>query len=506
MIALWMLAATLIAALLGGAALAAEHVARLWRRPARDVWTVALLAATLLPLVPAALPRVMPRATTAAAAPAAQRGDVLVLPTIVVRAGDAARDRAAALARLDRPLAIAWLTLSTLVLFAVARGALGLARARRAWRTQYVDGTPVLVAEEVGPAVVGVRRPAIVLPEWALALDAPLRALVVRHESEHVRAGDPRHLALGALAVTLMPWNATLWWLLRRQRSALEIDCDARVLAAHHDVPRYGLLLLAVAQRRATTLGTLAGAPALAESTSDLGRRITAMRTQPPQRRLARTLLGAAAATLAVAAAAGACSASRDIVSPRATPRKAAILTDTNAARRDSLVLVPMKGARSDVRTVTIAKPRMDSVQAMVPEGDGTLRARMMAVDSATSARAASAGVAPRPALPMTVPAGQPYFEFQVEQPVRPLPGNTGPRYPAELRAAQVEGTVLAQFVVDTLGNFEPASFKVLRSDHALFTQTVRDALVGIAFEPARVGGRKVRQLVQQPFQFQLSR
>jgi periplasmic protein TonB len=100
----------------------------------------------------------------------------------------------------------------------------------------------------------------------------------------------------------------------------------------------------------------------------------------------------------------------------------------------------------------------------------------------------------------------QPYFEFQVEKPVVPAPGNTGPRYPEMLKSASVEGTVLAQFVVDTTGRVEPGSFKVLKSDHDLFTQAVKAALPNMKFLPAEVGGRKVKQLVQQPFQFTLTK
>src|SRR5919204_1981678 len=45
--------------------------------------------------------------------------------------------------------------------------------------------------------------------------------------------------------------------------------------------------------------------------------------------------------------------------------------------------------------------------------------------------------------------ADQAYFEFQVEKQVAPHPNNPGPRYPDMLRSANVEGEVLAQFVVD---------------------------------------------------------
>ena len=105
------------------------------------------------------------------------------------------------------------------------------------------------------------------------------------------------------------------------------------------------------------------------------------------------------------------------------------------------------------------------------------------------------------------VPQGdQPYFDFQVEKPVVMAPGAQGPQYPDMLRTAGIEGTVLAQFVVDTTGRAEMSTFKVLKSDNDLFSNAVKNALQRMRFLPAEVGGRKVKQLVQQPFQFSLNR
>jgi protein TonB len=105
------------------------------------------------------------------------------------------------------------------------------------------------------------------------------------------------------------------------------------------------------------------------------------------------------------------------------------------------------------------------------------------------------------------VPQGdQPYFDFQVEKPVVMAPGSQGPAYPDMLRTAGIEGTVLAQFVVDTTGRADMSTFKALKSDNDLFTNSVKNALQRMRFLPAEVGGRKVKQLVQQPFQFSLNR
>jgi protein TonB len=59
---------------------------------------------------------------------------------------------------------------------------------------------------------------------------------------------------------------------------------------------------------------------------------------------------------------------------------------------------------------------------------------------------------------------------------------------------------------VDTSGRYEAGSFKVLKSAHDQFTNAVKNALPRMRFYPAEVGGRKVKQLVQQPFTFSLSK
>lgn len=111
-------------------------------------------------------------------------------------------------------------------------------------------------------------------------------------------------------------------------------------------------------------------------------------------------------------------------------------------------------------------------------------------------AKASSKGVVAAPV------ENQTYFEFQVEKPVMQAPGSPAPRYPEILKSAGVEGEVLASFVVDTTGRAESGSFKVLHATHDLFASAVRSALPNMVFLPAEVGGKKVKQLVQQPFVF----
>jgi len=65
---------------------------------------------------------------------------------------------------------------------------------------------------------------------------------------------------------------------------------------------------------------------------------------------------------------------------------------------------------------------------------------------------------------------------------------------------------VLAQFVVDTSGKADMGTFKVLETSHELFSQAVRQALPRMRFFPAEIGGKKVRQVVQQPFTFAIGK
>ena len=94
------------------------------------------------------------------------------------------------------------------------------------------------------------------------------------------------------------------------------------------------------------------------------------------------------------------------------------------------------------------------------------------------------------------------YFEFQVEKPVRAQPDQPHPRYPDSMRKSGIQGEVLAQFVVDTLGQADMSTFKVLRSTAIEFTNAARAALPQMSFFPAELKNRKVRQLVQMPFNF----
>jgi periplasmic protein TonB len=91
-----------------------------------------------------------------------------------------------------------------------------------------------------------------------------------------------------------------------------------------------------------------------------------------------------------------------------------------------------------------------------------------------------------------------------VDREVVPFSTNPAPRYPAELRAAHIEGRVLARFVVDTTGRVIMRTVNVEAADHPAFGVAVIDALRQSRFQPAEFRGRRVQQLVSQPFVFLL--
>jgi protein TonB len=79
------------------------------------------------------------------------------------------------------------------------------------------------------------------------------------------------------------------------------------------------------------------------------------------------------------------------------------------------------------------------------------------------------------------------------------------PRYPTPLREAGIQGRVVAEFVVDTLGGAEMDGLR-LDAAQKLFGEAVRAVLPRYHFTPGEVGGRKVRTRVQLPFDFALTR
>ena len=95
------------------------------------------------------------------------------------------------------------------------------------------------------------------------------------------------------------------------------------------------------------------------------------------------------------------------------------------------------------------------------------------------------------------------FMEAIVEEKPAVLSGPTL-QYPELLRQAQIQGRVLVQAIIDTLGRAEPPSVKVLQSPNPGFDQSAKSYVAKALFRPARVHGRAVRVLIQIPIDFRL--
>ncbi len=298
MIIQWMAYAVFVTALIASAALAVEQAAAIWGGARRLVWATALVAAAAVPVAlamrhvpPQPLPVNAAIAETVSApalgAPLTNVSlDIAEPPLLESLKRRATRD----LRVVDAYATRAWAIASLFMLAVFVRSAIGLRRRRKHWNVIDLDGERVLVAPDVGPAVIGAVRPEVVVPHWALSLDHTSRGLMLRHEAEHIRSRDPQLLLGAALTLALFPWNAALWVMVRRLRLAIEMDCDRSRAARIACRPRdYGMLLLAVG---ALNRAPLHLAASLAERRPFLERRIKAMTNIRPTRpRLVTTAL-----------------------------------------------------------------------------------------------------------------------------------------------------------------------------------------------------------------------
>jgi protein TonB len=116
-------------------------------------------------------------------------------------------------------------------------------------------------------------------------------------------------------------------------------------------------------------------------------------------------------------------------------------------------------------------------------------------------------GGAPGPTAAVPEPwgtgAGEPLPVWLVQEPPVLLSAPS-PVYPPWLRAAGVEGLVVVQLVVDTLGRAEPATVRVVQHDEAGFDAAAVAMVRASRFRPARVWGRGVRVLVRLPVTFRV--
>ena len=202
----WLAASMALALLLSAAAWRAERTQQRRGHTTRWLWLAAIAASAIAPL--AWLPGVL------AAMPAEQA-----------------------------QLKLGWFVLSSGMLILLALRSVWLLSHQRRWQKTSLLGTPVYLSGGIGPCVAGLLRPRIVMPVWLQLIPPRQQALLLAHAHCRLAARDPQLLALAYALIVLMPWNLPLWWQLHRLRFAIEVDCDARMLAHGHALRDYATVL-----------------------------------------------------------------------------------------------------------------------------------------------------------------------------------------------------------------------------------------------------------------------
>lgn len=181
----------------------------------------------------------------------------------------------------------------------------------------------------------------------------------------------------------------------------------------------------------------------------------------------------------------------RDTATAASAPTKAALLfgraLDSAQAKREIFMNWPddIEGDSLELR-VDFPRPRVDSA------------GKIQAVRARAAVPVFSVA-APREGEVVVVKPGQTY-------------------YPPLLQGSGVEGRVMMEFVVDTTGRADPATIHdwwpperprltgALEAHYQELVRNARRTVMDTRFAPAEVGGCKFRQVVRQPFSWDLPR
>jgi protein TonB len=103
------------------------------------------------------------------------------------------------------------------------------------------------------------------------------------------------------------------------------------------------------------------------------------------------------------------------------------------------------------------------------------------------------------------VDPGKAFIEAAVDEKPERI-SNPPLEYPDLLRQAGIEGTVIVEVIIDTTGNAEAGSLRIIQSTNKAFELNAREAVLKSRYRPGRVRGQAVRVLVQVPITFNIRR
>jgi len=154
-------------------------------------------------------------------------------------------------------------------------------------------------------------------------------------------------------------------------------------------------------------------------------------------------------------------------------------------------------GAEVFIRSADLPLAPADMPTTLPPIGPGPV------LDPDRIRRALSVG-GPGPTRVDSIGLGAVLAQAEVDQPAEAI-HQPKPRYPPALQQAGIEGRVLVEFIIDTLGHVEPTSVRVVESSNMGFETAAGETLRRSVFRPARVQGRPVRQRAIQAVAFRIT-
>lgn len=94
----------------------------------------------------------------------------------------------------------------------------------------------------------------------------------------------------------------------------------------------------------------------------------------------------------------------------------------------------------------------------------------------------------------------------EVDSAVSTDPMSAAPTYPEAMRQLGIEGLVEVSYIVDSTGLADSSSLVIVRASREEFALAVRQALPYMHFIAAKIGPKRVSQLVIQSFNFKIER